>query len=218
MNWLDRIKQEIIEITEAAAYEYWPPITGYSKPYFNHRLEHVKQVEIEARRLMEIYGGDKDIVLASVWLHDRCKPQIEGADHGNRAADWIAENLALIGFPAEKVKAVEYAVRNHNTGWVTNGLETIEAQILWDSDTLAHHGPSYLISLMYLFMSEKFYGDKPYSETISLEQIMPFMEMNHRDYAKQHINDGFYFDESKNLAVQKMQIMNIFIEGLIKKI
>ena len=214
--WLDTIKSEIIEITETAAYDYWPPITGYTKPYFNHKLEHIKQVEIESRRLMDIHGGDEDIVIASVWLHDRCKPQIEGSDHANRAADWIAENLASKGFQADKVSAVEYAVRNHN-GWTITGLDTLEAKILWDADKIAHQGPSYLVDLMFLFMSEKFYGDRPYSETISLEQLMPVMEMNLRTY-NEDVNDKYYFDATKKLHEEKITAMNVFIEGLMKRL
>lgn len=211
MNWLETIKQEINEITETAAYDYWHPITGYSKPYFNFRLEHIKQVEIEARNLMEIYGGDEDIILASVWLHDRFKPQFEGPDHGNKAADWILENLESKGFPAEKVSAVAYAVRNHQ-GLETRGLDTLEAKILWDADKIAHVGPSFLVSLMYLYMKET-----PYNETISVERIIPLLKNDYDYLAKAKIETTYYFGESKKLAVEKTKIMKVFIEALVNK-
>ena len=113
MDWLEILKNRMLEITKTAAYEFFPPIGSYTEPYYNLRFEHVKQVEIEALKLLEAHGGDKDIVLASVWIHDRYKPQFYGPDHGNKAADWALENLESKGFQKEKIKAVEYAVRNH---------------------------------------------------------------------------------------------------------
>jgi|GEM_PF-991047 len=208
-NWLDTIKSEIIEITETAAYEYWKPITGYTKPYFNHRLEHVKQVEIEALRLMETYGGDEDIILAAVWLHDRYKPQFEGVNHGAKAADWIAENLAATGFPADKVAAVEYAVRNHQ-GLEISGLDTVEAKILWDSDQLSHTGSSFVTDMMYLNMLN--------TETMTVEKIIPFLKEYMEDEPKLKLKERFYFPESIELFKEKRAITNMFINGLIHRL
>lgn len=215
-NWLDTIKQEIIEITETAAYDYWHPITGYSKPYFNFRLEHIKQVEIEARRLMETHGGDENIVLAAVWLHDRFKPQFEGADHGNKSADWILSNLESKGFPAEKVSAVAYAVRNHQ-GLDIRGLDTLEAKILWDADKISHVGASFLVSSIYMYMSEKTSKDSPYNETISVERIIPLLKNDYEYLSKGNIETTYYFEESKKLAAEKTKIMKVFIEALVNK-
>ena len=209
MSWLDTIKAEIVEITETAAYEYWKPITGYTKPYFNHRLEHVKQVEIEAKRLMETYGGDEDIILAAVWLHDRCKPQFEGSQHGAKAADWIAENLAATGFPADKVAAVEYAVRNHQ-GLEISGLDTVEAKILWDSDQLSHTGSSFVTDMMYLNMMN--------IETMTVEKIIPFLKEYMEDEPDLPLEKRYYFKESIELYKEKRKITNMFIEGLINKL
>ena len=208
-NWLDTIKAEIIEITETAAYDYWPPITGYTKPYFNHRLEHVKQVEIEARRLMEIHGGDEDIMLAAVWLHDRYKPQFEGSNHGAKAADWIAENFASTGFPADKVSAVEYAVRNHQ-GLEISGLDTLEAKILWDADKISHIGSSFVVDMIYLNMLN--------IETITVEKIVPFLKEYMESEPDLPLENRYYFKESIDLYKEKRKITNMFIEALINKI
>jgi len=61
MTWLDVLKNEMTEITKAKAMEYWLPFQSCNEPYFNFRLEHVKHVEHDARKLMEIYGGDEDM-------------------------------------------------------------------------------------------------------------------------------------------------------------
>ncbi|MCL2772806.1 MAG: HD domain-containing protein [Oscillospiraceae bacterium] len=221
MDWLEILKSEMLEITKTAAYEYFPAIGAYTEPYYNHKFEHVKQVETEALKLFEVYGGDKDIVLASVWIHDRYKPQFDGPDHGNKAADWVLENLESKGFPKEKVKAVEYAVRNH-TGFDKRPLETLEAQILWDADKLAHHGPKYIFQTFMLFTSEilcKNYLDLKikFEPTIVLENIMPaLLNLKHEiDY------DGpnyFHLDESWKIVIEKDEAVNAFLEALEKKL
>jgi Predicted HD superfamily hydrolase len=208
-NWLDTIKSEIMEITETSAYEYWKPITGYTKPYFNHRLEHVKQVEIEAKRLMDIYGGDEEIMLAAVWLHDRYKPQFEGANHGAKAADWIVENLASTGFPADKVSAVEYAVRNHQ-GLEISGLDTLEAKILWDADKISHIGSSFLVDMMYLNMMN--------IETITIDKIVPFLKEYMEGEPDLALEKRYYFKESIELYKEKRTITNMFINALIHRL
>jgi HD superfamily phosphodiesterase len=68
----------------------------------NYRLEHIRQVERHALRLFAQPGGDPEIWLAPVWIHDRCQPQFSSQDHAAQAAGWASENLASYGFPDEK--------------------------------------------------------------------------------------------------------------------
>lgn len=77
-HWLIQLRNELKEITSQAAKEHWPGLLPDDEAYYNYRLEHVKHVERDAKRLMAVVGGDEDIVLASVWTHDRFQPQFEG--------------------------------------------------------------------------------------------------------------------------------------------
>jgi len=217
MNWLDILKSEMQEIQKAAAYEIFPAIGSYTEPYYNFRFEHAKQVEVEALKLLEIYEeADRDIVLASVWIHDRCKPQFGGHDHGNKAADWVLENLESKGFPKEKVKAVEYAVRNH-CGYDKRHLDTLEAKILWDSDKIAHEGPSFLFQVFMLFTSESQceYAGIKFEPTIALENIMPKLLEERREINYDDPNP-YHLDESWKIFTEKVKAVNAFLDALEK--
>ena len=227
MNWLEILKSEMLEITKSAAYEFFPPIGTYTEPYYNLRFTHVKQVEIEALKLLKAHGGDRDIVLAAVWIHDRYKPVLYGPDHGNKAADWTLENLESKGFPKEKVKAVEYAVRNHQ-GWdkTQNPLETLEAKILWDADKIAHRGPRFVFQTFMLFTSNILYGEEhnhnkemEFNPTITLENIMPALLRLKRepDDGETELNP-FHLEESLKIADEKDEAANALIEALEKQL
>jgi HD superfamily phosphodiesterase len=74
-DWLTALKTQMKEVTLPPARKFWPGASPEDEPYFNYRYQHVEQVERNARKLLAAYGGDEDVVLASVWLHDRFQPQ-----------------------------------------------------------------------------------------------------------------------------------------------
>jgi len=222
MNWLKQLQNEMEEITQTAAYAFFPPIGSYTKPYYNLRLEHTKQVEKEALKLLATHSSaDSDIVLASVWIHDRCKPQFDGASHGNKAADWTLHNLENKGFPKHKVNAVEYAVRNH-TGFTKKQLSTLESQILWDADKLAHYGPSYFFQYFFIFTSEIICNretsfDIKFNETISVDNLMPAIIRMKHDLDHSAPNP-FHLEESRRIYKEKVEAVNVFLEAMQKQL
>jgi hypothetical protein len=146
MHWLDYLKNELFTLTNEAAKEYWPKPTNPQEAYFNYRFEHVTQVEREAKRLLHDLGADADIVLASVWLHDRYQPVFQGPEpHGELAAVWASEHLNGLGFPPHKIAEVCYALRVHSNPPQTIPAEKREARILWDADKLTHYSPTELV-------------------------------------------------------------------------
>lgn len=224
MHWLETLKKEMLEITRTAALEYYPAINGYEEPHYNLRYEHVKQVEREALKLLEVYSdADKDIVLATVWTHDRFKPQFIGHDHGNRAADWVAENLESKGFPKEKVKAVEYAVRNH-VGYDKNllNIETLEAQLLWDADKLAHCGPSYFFQQFFIFSAKKICDrneDLTFSPTLSIDNVLPALIREHSNLEINYSKPTpYHLEESWKIYIQKNEAVKVLIDAIQKQL
>jgi len=221
MDWLEQLKSEMLEISKTTAYEYFPAIGAYTEPYYNLRFEHTKQVEAEAMKLLKVYGGDADIVLASVWIHDRCKPQFGWFDHGSKAADWTLENLESKGFPQEKIKAVEYAVRNH-CGYDKRPLDTLEAQILWDADKLSHRGPGYLFQTFFVFTSEKICNnDKTagvkFEPTIALENVMPAL-LQMKTEIDYDAPNPYHLEESRKISIEKIKAVNAFLETLERQL
>ena len=217
MNWLESLKNDMLEITQAEALKYWPPFQNYTLPSFNERLEHVKHVEKNAIKLHKIYGGDIDIILASVWIHDRAK--FEMGDHAKNASDWALINLCKTDFPEHKIKEVVYAVKVHS-GWVTKDINTVEAKILWDADKLSHFGPAYFMDSIFSFTSKKVCEREKqpdiisFHETISMDNfILKFKEFkNSLDNDK--ISNMFYFDESKRLVRKYINANIAFYEVL----
>ena len=138
MEGLDGLRSDLLAITTSAAQQLWPGPGG--KPWFNYRWEHVLQVERDALRLLQEVGGDTDVVLASVWIHDRFQPAFAGDEHGPRAAEWALAHLADLGFPAGSVERVAACVRNHSGPPHALAADPPEARILWDADKLAHLG------------------------------------------------------------------------------
>jgi len=140
-SWLEHLRHDLAAITSEAAKEYWPNPESERPAFYNYRLEHVRQVEREALILLDSVGGDSDVVLASVWLHDRWQPVFRGPEqHGKRAAEWAAQHLAETGFPAEKVESVCFAVANHSNPPRMLPPEAHDARLLWDADKLFHLG------------------------------------------------------------------------------
>jgi len=211
----------MVELTRAAALDYFPPYGSHTEPYYNLRLEHVKQVEIEALKLLEVYEADRDVVLASVWVHDRYKPQFDGDDHGNKAADWVIENLAGKGFPEDKVKAVKYAVRNH-VGYNKRELDTIEAKIVWDADKLSHIGPCYFFQTLFIFTNEGFCKMNErdgvrYSPTISIENVFPAL-LGMKGEIDYDMPFPFHLEESTRLYFEKREAVNSFVGAMQKQL
>ena len=147
-GWLESLRADLISISEGAARQLWPGARPEGPAFFNYRLEHVRQVEREARYLLASAGGDEEVVLASVWLHDRWQPAFQGADHGPHAAAWAAEHLAARGFPEDKVERVCFAVTHHSDPPGTLPPEAHEARLLWDADKLAHTGAAEVLLLL----------------------------------------------------------------------
>ncbi|MBI5650742.1 MAG: hypothetical protein HZC40_09910 [Chloroflexi bacterium] len=139
-DWLARLRDDLIAITTDAARVIWRGVPDGAPPYFNYRLEHVRQVERDALRLLDRVGGDRDVVLASVWLHDRFKPQHIGDHHAARAGEWARANLAAYGFPPEKIARVIFAVANHSRAPGALPDDAPDARVLWDADKVGKVG------------------------------------------------------------------------------
>ena len=219
MNWLELIKSEMLEITKPVAYEHYPAVDSQTEPYYNPRFAHVTQAEKEALKLLNVYTGDRDIVLASVWIHDRFKPLFSGEDHCKKAADWVLEHLESKGFPKEKVRSVEYAVRNHG-GLVKQKLDTLEAQILWDADKISHTGPTMFFNNVLMFtsknISEGFFNQK-YEHTVALDNIMSTIVQWKREINYNEPNP-YHLEESRKIAMEKAEALNSFIEALQRQL
>lgn len=106
----------------------------------SHDHWHVDRVLHYARELHKIYGGDWDIILAAVIMHDLGRSDEENA-HGKSSREVSAKKaekiLQLIKFPPEKLLAVKKAILEHDQ---LEQPSTVEGKILKDADFLAGFG------------------------------------------------------------------------------
>lgn len=207
-EWLFLLRNELSKLTGEVAVKIWPSTNG--RPYFNYRLEHVRQVERDARWLLKQVGGDEEIVLAAVWLHDRFQPQLDSpADHAGLAAQWSAENLTKIGFPQEKVEKVVYAVEMHSSAPKTLSEDDHEARVLWDADKLSKLGPLSVVNMIAVMPA---YPD----HAMNSGEIVRMAK--HELERRQSLIDYFYFEPSRERAQQRVKIQEDFVRQMSRDI
>jgi hypothetical protein len=214
--WLDILKADMTKISNAEAIKYWRSVADNHIPYFDYRLEHVKQVERDAMTLHNIIGGDKEIILASVWIHDRFK--FEPGNHCEKGSEWAVENLEKIKFPREKINDVSYCVKVHS-GWQINDIQTTEAKILWDADKLAHFGPIEFFNKIIRLTSKEVYQDyMGIGESNGIISIESYISALSRSKGSSELatqlDEWFYFQETKDIAAQRINAVTIFVEAL----
>jgi uncharacterized protein len=103
-----------------------------------HDAAHLQRVWKNASAIQQIEGGDAEILVAAVLLHDCVAVE---KDSPQRAlASWLAAEkasrlLAKRGWPEKRIAAVTHAIESHS---YSGGIkpESLEAKILQDADRL----------------------------------------------------------------------------------
>ncbi|MCJ7568124.1 MAG: HD domain-containing protein [Anaerolineales bacterium] len=208
-EWLVILRSNLESITREAALNHWPGSTPDNPPYFNYRLEHVLQVERDAMRLMESVGGDEEVILASVWIHDRFQPQYMDNNHPAEAEQWAREHLASLGFPEDKVEAVCYCVANHSNPPGAIPEDEEDARILWDADKLSKVGA---VSIAAFMCGIPAFPDK----IIGFREIAKFGTDTTELYTD--LPDSFYFDISRIWAKERLEAQMAFYNDLAREV
>src|SRR3989304_5305697 len=106
-----------------------------------HGFDHVQRVVRLAARIAQAEGADLAIVQAAALLHDahdNRQPPIANhrAVHHHASADFATEILAIEGWPADRIAAVQHCIRAHRFRDSSEPPRTLEARILFDADKL----------------------------------------------------------------------------------
>lgn len=113
----------------------------YSTSDSVHGFDHILRVYYLAEKIAQAEGADLEIVRAASLLHDS-KGSIPTGDGGERmehqiaSAEYAAEVLKAEGWPSERIRAVQHAIRAHRFRHAGERPETLEAQCLFDADKL----------------------------------------------------------------------------------
>jgi HD superfamily phosphodiesterase len=208
-EWLSSLQKDMELITADAAREHWPGPGVDDTPYYNYRLEHVRQVERDALRLLHEVGGDRDVVLASVWIHDRFQPQFSGPDHAALGAQWARQHLGSTGCPQHKVEQVSFAVASHSNQPHTIPPAAKEARLLWDADVLGKMGAA---SVVVFLCSMPAYPHNQVTHSALAER-----GLGRLDDARSTI-DLFYFPPSRVWAEERLRTKQQFYEALAREV
>ena len=220
-DWLDSLRRDLEAITKETSEQLWPSPADGAPAWFNYRVEHVRQVQRDALALLEGVGGDRDVVLASVWLHDRFQPAFNVPGHGEMAAQWAEEHLADRGFPAEKVDAVSHAVAHHYAPAGSLPADAHEARLLWDADKLAHVGPVEMLTVVFNNMAaDCLHG-------LADDPAFPERRLAIRDLTQTKLDrfrvgqfraDRFYFPLSRQWVAERYQAVRNFCQTLAEQV
>jgi uncharacterized protein len=104
-----------------------------------HDFDHVLRVYHTAMKLGKEEGADLEILEAAALLHDARGAEPGGAgraEHHITSARFAGEVLREEGWPEERIRAVQHAIRAHRYRGREDLPETIEAKVLFDADKL----------------------------------------------------------------------------------
>jgi uncharacterized protein len=104
-----------------------------------HDFSHVERVLRLAERIGQSEGADMEIVRVAALLHDvKRDPQGEKSARGHQiqSADFAGEMLTAEGWLADRVQAVQHAIRAHRFRETGEPPQTLEAKVVFDADKL----------------------------------------------------------------------------------
>lgn len=190
MEWLEAVKAAAEMGAHQDEARHWGWDVSPERPYpFAYRWEHIQQVVRNGEWLAEQYPeADKDVVLASCWLHDVRKAE---KNHAAQGALFARHLLRTLDFPQFKIPRVAQAITTHEglfrpaEDWRESSnepfraappLRPLEAAILWDADKLSKVGPVSHFHFMGWSLSHAVRTGDPLTTIASHEQNSRYIE------------------------------------------
>jgi uncharacterized protein len=186
-----------------------------------HDLAHLQRVWHNVRTLHEAEGGDLEVLLAAVLLHD-CVAVEKNSPSRSQASRLAAEKassvLAEQNWPSDKIASVAHAIEAHSFSANITPL-TLEAKIVQDADRLD--------SLGMLGVARTFYIAGRMGSALYDPQDP---QAKHRDYDDKrfcldhfqtkllHLADGFQTVAGQRLAQIRHQRLKGFMEQFMEEI
>jgi HD superfamily phosphodiesterase len=104
-----------------------------------HRTDHILRVWNKSKELCKKLGGDMDVMVATVLLHDLGR-HLGLEIHGRESAELAKPILEKHGFPADKMKKTLEAISQHDYTFPPEKRTLLEAKILYDADKMDAFG------------------------------------------------------------------------------
>ena len=186
-----------------------------------HNLAHLQRVWHTVRTLQAEEGGDFEVLLAAVLLHDCVAVEKNSplrSQASRLAADKAANVLAELAWPASKIAAVSHAIEAHSFSANITPL-TLEAKLVQDADRLDSLGMLGVARTFYVAgrMGSALYDpldpeakERDYDDTRFC--------LDHFQTKLLHLADGFQTAAGQRLAQIRHQRLKGFMEQFKEEI
>ena len=186
-----------------------------------HDFEHVLRVYHTAMKLGKEEGADLEILQAAALLHDSRGAEPGGAgraEHHVASAVFAGAVLEKEGWPAERIGAVQHAIRAHRFRGKEDLPETIEAKVLFDSDKLDVIGAiGAARTIAYSVLAGEPMYERPSDQFLRTgKEISGEHHSSYHEYLfkLRQVKDRLFTDSAKRMAEQRHQAMAAFFEQL----
>lgn len=186
-----------------------------------HDLSHLQRVWHNARTLQAEEGGDLEVLLAAVLLHD-CVAVEKNSPLRSQASRLAAEKaskvLANLNWPEEKTSAVVHAIEAHSFSANITPL-TLEARLMQDADRLDSLGMLGVARTFYIAgrMGSALY-DPQDPEARERDYDDKRFCLDHFQTKLLHLADGFQTAAGQRLAQIRHQRLKGFMEQFKEEI
>lgn len=186
-----------------------------------HDLSHLQRVWHNARTLQAEEGGDLEVLLAAVLLHD-CVAVEKNSPLRSQASRLAAKKAASVllemHWPEEKITAVSHAIEAHSFSANITPL-TLEAKIVQDADRLDSLGMLGVARTFYVAgrMGSALY-DPNDPEAKEREYDDTRFCLDHFQTKLLHLADGFQTTAGQRLAQLRHQRLKGFMEQFKEEI
>jgi uncharacterized protein len=186
-----------------------------------HDFEHVLRVYSMSMRLGKEEKADLDILQAAALLHDSRGAEPGGAgraEHHITSARFAGDVLDGEGWPEERIKAVQHAIRAHRYRGKEDLPETIEAKVLFDSDKLDVIGAiGTARTIAYSVLAGEPLYAKPSSQFRSTgKEVAGERHSSYHEYLFKlcKVKDRLFTESARRIAEQRHAAMTAFFEQL----
>ncbi|WP_192558692.1 HD domain-containing protein [Pseudomonas allokribbensis] len=186
-----------------------------------HDLSHLQRVWHNARTLQAEEGGDLEVLLAAVLLHD-CVAVEKNSPLRSQASRLAAEKaskvLANLNWPDEKISAVIHAIEAHSFS-ANITPTTLEARLMQDADRLDSLGMLGVARTFYIAgrMGSALY-DPQDPEARERDYDDKRFCLDHFQTKLLHLADGFQTVAGQRLAQIRHQRLKGFMEQFKEEI
>lgn len=198
-----------------------------------HNFDHIMRVCQNCLRLSENESVDMDVLIPAVLLHDICRVEEDAdktrnIDHAIMGAERASEFLKKHNWPSKKIDSIKHCIQTHRFR-STNSPNSLEAKILFDADKLDILGAvgiarSYILAGQFderIFSEEEknienyintnLKGGTNRGKIIDFSKHAPNLEF-HTKF--KYIPDRLFLPKSKEIAQQRLKIMETFFQQL----